>query len=115
DFEMGSLLDVIYPLRYQRAHVVPRDLAQRTVPVPRIIARISEPVLSRTLTNEIGIRLRDSGWRREAWRHCHVPHGLTAEERQQVLSFRPTQTLRSEEHTSELQSRSDLVCRLLLE
>src|SRR2546421_7206712 len=26
-----------------------------------------------------------------------------------------TRTLRSEEHTSELQSRSDLVCRLLLE
>src|SRR2546428_9437570 len=28
--------------------------------------------------------------------------------------YRP-QTIRSEEHTSELQSRSDLVCRLLLE
>src|SRR3989440_9606381 len=27
----------------------------------------------------------------------------------------PKQTFRSEEHTSELQSRSDLVCRLLLE
>src|SRR5438132_2898601 len=27
----------------------------------------------------------------------------------------PTATLRSEEHTSELQSHSDLVCRLLLE
>src|SRR2546428_8491422 len=27
----------------------------------------------------------------------------------------PTRKLRSEEHTSELQSRSDLVCRLLLE
>src|SRR5436190_17207816 len=27
----------------------------------------------------------------------------------------PTGTLRSEEHTSELQSHSDLVCRLLLE
>src|SRR2546428_7489212 len=27
----------------------------------------------------------------------------------------PIQTFRSEEHTSELQSRSDLVCRLLLE
>src|SRR5216683_7944428 len=37
-----------------------------------------------------------------AMRHRHV-HGTTAEQ------------LRSEEHTSELQSRSDLVCRLLLE
>src|SRR5699024_11771113 len=31
-----------------------------------------------------------------------------------VPSF-PTKTVRSEEHTSELQSRFDLVCRLLLE
>src|SRR5438034_6662576 len=29
--------------------------------------------------------------------------------------FRSTRTARSEEHTSELQSHSDLVCRLLLE
>src|SRR2546421_8624961 len=28
---------------------------------------------------------------------------------------RPVEELRSEEHTSELQSRSDIVCRLLLE
>src|SRR5206468_5972654 len=32
-----------------------------------------------------------------------------------VLSAVATAELRSEEHTSELQSRSDLVCRLLLE
>src|SRR2546421_5038133 len=31
------------------------------------------------------------------------------------LSISPSYHLRSEEHTSELQSRSDLVCRLLLE
>src|SRR5206468_12990707 len=31
------------------------------------------------------------------------------------VSGRPTRLWRSEEHTSELQSRSDLVCRLLLE
>src|SRR2546428_10138538 len=31
-----------------------------------------------------------------------------------VLARRPEPELRSEEHTSELQSRSDLVCRLLL-
>src|SRR5438874_5775128 len=30
-------------------------------------------------------------------------------------SWRPRETRRSEEHTSELQSRRDLVCRLLLE
>src|SRR2546421_3236884 len=32
-----------------------------------------------------------------------------------VLKWHPWASLRSEEHTSELQSRSDLVCRLLLE
>src|SRR5690349_22401679 len=32
-----------------------------------------------------------------------------------VLAHRPTPLGRSEEHTSELQSRRDLVCRLLLE
>src|SRR5206468_11865012 len=38
----------------------------------------------------------------------HAAQGL--EEKKQILYL-----LRSEEHTSELQSRSDLVCRLLLE
>src|SRR5690625_5794073 len=40
------------------------------------------------------------------WRTC----GLSA--RRQVMTLSPT---RSEEHTSELQSRGHLVCRLLLE
>src|SRR2546428_5342169 len=39
--------------------------------------------------------------------------GLSEARRELVL--RPIRTKRSEEHTSELQSRSDLVCRLLLE
>src|SRR5437588_4817932 len=34
---------------------------------------------------------------------------------QSPLLYAPRQTVRSEEHTSELQSHSDLVCRLLLE
>src|SRR5207249_7091929 len=38
--------------------------------------------------------------------------GLPADAETQVV--RPTQQPRSEEHTSELQSRFDLVCRLLL-
>src|SRR2546428_3402290 len=33
----------------------------------------------------------------------------------QLVDLLPTYQFRSEEHTSELQSRSDLVCRLLLE
>src|SRR2546421_8394702 len=39
---------------------------------------------------------------------------LTVSQLARMLGVAPT-TVRSEEHTSELQSRSDLVCRLLLE
>ena len=50
------------------------------------------------------------------------PHSYTGEDSVEISSHgspyitsRIIETLRSEEHTSELQSRSDLVCRLLLE
>src|SRR5260221_7071029 len=43
---------------------------------------------------------------RESWSDGSTPRILIPE---------PTRTRRSEEHTSELQSHSDLVCRLLLE
>src|SRR3712207_9010704 len=39
---------------------------------------------------------------------AHVPEGIT-------IADAPDVTIRSEEHTSELQSRQYLVCRLLLE
>src|SRR5437588_5872701 len=42
---------------------------------------------------------------------CTVPHRLA----KWSTSKRPRPRSRSEEHTSELQSHSDLVCRLLLE
>src|SRR2546428_9933512 len=42
-----------------------------------------------------------------------VAHAVRVEP--QDLVHQPLRLLRSEEHTSELQSRSDLVCRLLLE
>src|SRR5256884_1566482 len=50
----------------------------------------------------------------------HVPHGVAvdADELQgldRVAQMRPAASARSEEHTSELQSRLHLVCRLLLE
>src|SRR5206468_10149368 len=45
--------------------------------------------------------------------HCRYPGGLP--EYRQLTAFRLLRSVRSEEHTSELQSRSDLVCRLLLE
>src|SRR2546430_13090081 len=43
------------------------------------------------------------------------PEGLTSVIRSPLLSSLPLYTPRSEEHTSELQSQSNLVCRLLLE
>src|SRR5206468_10920591 len=62
------------------------------------------------------------GSRAEAWsRHVKMPAPLDLPERpihpdDPTLSRGPArQCRRSEEHTSELQSRSDLVCRLLLE
>src|SRR5206468_12659424 len=45
--------------------------------------------------------------RRSFWSAAHLRCGLTPSS--------SSSTPRSEEHTSELQSRSDLVCRLLLE
>src|SRR2546427_7958354 len=44
-----------------------------------------------------------------------MPPGYSDSPTQELLSCRPPYTWRSEEHTSELQSQSNLVCRLLLE
>src|SRR2546421_7088859 len=44
-----------------------------------------------------------------------VPQGATRARRQGAPGSKGRRSPRSEEHTSELQSRSDLVCRLLLE
>src|SRR2546430_5229437 len=41
--------------------------------------------------------------------------GFAADGREYVILLGPGQSTRSEEHTSELQSQSNLVCRLLLE
>src|SRR5690625_2607377 len=75
--------------------------------------------------------LATAGWvssRREGnsifYRRAYLPPDHTMAELQQTLfatldrqplSAEQTQRLRSEEHTSELQSRGQLVCRLLLE
>src|SRR5438034_4973408 len=40
---------------------------------------------------------------------------LRHERRARIIQMNPVRASRSEEHTSELQSHSDLVCRLLLE
>src|SRR5206468_11939934 len=59
--------------------------------------------------------------RRRSWRSRSSPAGAAAVRRRAAPSHSATSptaragSARSEEHTSELQSRSDLVCRLLLE
>src|SRR5206468_13060318 len=63
--------------------------------------------------DHVEARLRWRGLRAQAQRRVNYAATLLAAELEQVLPGRGY--LRSEEHTSELQSRSDLVCRLLLE
>src|SRR5438105_12696768 len=54
---------------------------------------------------------------RPAGRHPQrdAPHAAEGQARQPLQRLRRMRRIRSEEHTSELQSRVDLVCRLLLE
>src|SRR2546421_1597463 len=54
-------------------------------------------------------------FRSDRRRDRHQVAGPEATEGAQATTERPGLARRSEEHTSELQSRSDLVCRLLLE
>src|SRR5579859_5450035 len=78
-----------------------------------------------------GIRGHRDGWREDAelaplvgvWADL-VPHplhqrlrqvGVDADHPGEVVCPQPAEAGRSEEHTSELQSQSNLVCRLLLE
>src|SRR5437868_12755181 len=53
------------------------------------------------------------GWGRRGRRRAH--RGGCRSRRGAAEKFEEPRRLRSEEHTSELQSRFDLVCRLLLE
>src|SRR5690349_22052233 len=67
--------------------------------------------LFRSLLDALGIRSGKGGAKSEV----HVPLGrLVKRLREQPPAIRSA-VVRSEEHTSELQSRRDLVCRLLLE
>src|SRR5207253_8719162 len=54
----------------------------------------------------------DDGWQRLRWALGGVPLVWTINQRSRC---QPSSAHRSEEHTSELQSRGHLVCRLLLE
>src|SRR2546421_8869040 len=76
--------------------------------------RISITQKRRARTNGVASRAREKsttarrGYRRPCSNRARLLHGRRYP-RRAVVDFR------SEEHTSELQSRSDLVCRLLLE
>ena len=58
------------------------------------------------------------GWPLPIYAHIpliHGPDGKKLSKRHGALGVEEYRDMRSEEHTSELQSHSDLVCRLLLE
>src|SRR2546430_6045695 len=70
-----------------------------------------------TLFRSTRLRLRAAGDAREEQLARVLPAGFIPMSLQGALPARlePDGRLRSEEHTSELQSQSNLVCRLLLE
>src|SRR2546430_11381864 len=47
--------------------------------------------------------------------HARCPQGRRRQDRRRLVAVQRRHRHRSEEHTSELQSQSNLVCRLLLE
>src|SRR5699024_11895565 len=72
------------------------------------IALLVNPASGRRRAAVTAVRLKEA--LREAGARVHVYTGKSAAD-----SRRMARLARSEEHTSELQSRFDLVCRLLLE
>src|SRR2546430_10979342 len=73
---------------------------------------------------QMTVEFRDRRLTLKTGEFCVVPRGVEhrtmADAEAEVLVFEPAHTrntgnIRSEEHTSELQSQSNLVCRLLLE
>src|SRR2546421_7756398 len=60
-------------------------------------------------------RVKPERFSNSAKQHSPGPRGDPYLSHRAALGRRPAIQSRSEEHTSELQSRSDLVCRLLLE
>src|SRR5206468_7820606 len=79
------------------------------VPAP-IAARYSTRVIT-TLEKAELLEPRGEDW----YCHDYLEHQRSAGEVSAWKKTREAKASRSEEHTSELQSRSDLVCRLLLE
>src|SRR5206468_12046753 len=76
------------------------DLIERSVPL----------TVKRPLPNAMSAASASS-----AWAAILVPFVMISSEALPITTLAMRMERRSEEHTSELQSRSDLVCRLLLE
>src|SRR3989442_9505978 len=68
-----------------------------------------------TLFRSTARKSRQSGKGRSAGPRHGDPHGDRGPARDELATARAAPRSRSEEHTSELQSRPHLVCRLLLE
>src|SRR6266496_2552517 len=85
-----------------------------TVSAPDAIALAMSPEYCRPTSPMTGT---PAGRHAEAASKIAVTCGTPTPATTRVVQIEPgpTPTLRSEEHTSELQSRRDLVCRLLLE
>src|SRR5206468_7302476 len=81
--------------------------------LPIYLVDHKQPLVGRRRGAELELCVRDD----DAVRPGVAPARLVQREAclLEPLGERTTQRVRSEEHTSELQSRSDLVCRLLLE
>src|SRR5207247_9019392 len=85
-----------------------RRSSDLTLSYMQLILPDFDPAGCRSL-HRFALRVRRPYARRTSTMHCRRCTGRHA-----VFSW-PTRLIRSEEHTSELQSRVDLVCRLLLE
>src|SRR5438034_4662789 len=73
---------------------------------------VRSPV-KKQMANDDGIRISPAPW---LWRPSRLSQILAQRHNASpTILLQPKHFLRSEEHTSELQSHSDLVCRLLLE
>src|SRR5699024_12581251 len=99
------------------AHSVAIDLAifslHDALPISIVAERFS--VAFETVISTVPVRVLVLAYRSCAFSRIVSPDGPSSVEPASAAPATTVPTRRSEEHTSELQSRFDLVCRLLLE
>src|SRR5690554_2353434 len=120
DYELASIKRKLVPFLRRRIGIVFQDF---------------QLLIDRTVEKNLEFVLRATGWKNKREirdrinevllqvemqnKTYKMPHELSGGEQQRIVIARallnsPALILRSEEHTSELQSRPHLVCRLLL-